>query len=200
RGARRIDGESRRGAAGRSFGHRLRMRRARARPRPGSLVQHAGRSACSSGRPQRRARTGRMGGPPGRFGLDQRSHAGSCGRARRRGRRADARGGGGRAARPRRTRGRRMTVYLVGGGPGDPGLLTARALELIAEADVIVYDRLIRAQALEGARPEATLLYAGKEGGKPSMSQAEIDRLLVEHGKGGRTVVRLKGGDPFVFG
>ncbi len=93
-----------------------------------------------------------------------------------------------------------MTVYLVGAGPGDPGLLTARALELIAAADVIVYDRLIPESALAGARPGAELRYAGKEGGGPSMPQAQIDRLLVEHGARGRTVVRLKGGDPFVFG
>src|SRR2546421_7664257 len=93
-----------------------------------------------------------------------------------------------------------MTVYLVGAGPGDPGLLTARALELIAGADVIVYDRLIPGSALEGARTDARLLYAGKEGGGPSMSQEEIDAMLVEHGRAGRTVVRLKGGDPFVFG
>lgn len=93
-----------------------------------------------------------------------------------------------------------MTVYLVGAGPGDPGLLTIRALALIASADVIVYDRLIPESALDGARPEAELVYAGKEGGGPSMPQAEIDRLLLEHGGAGRAVVRLKGGDPFVFG
>ena len=93
-----------------------------------------------------------------------------------------------------------MTVYLVGAGPGDPGLLTARALELIATADVIVYDRLIPDQALAGAKPGATLIYAGKEGGGPSMPQDEIERLLLEHGATGATVVRLKGGDPFVFG
>ena len=93
-----------------------------------------------------------------------------------------------------------MTVYLVGAGPGDPGLLTARALELIAAADVIVYDRLIPASALDGARADATLVYAGKEGGGESMPQAEISRLLVAHGSLGATVVRLKGGDPFVFG
>src|SRR5947209_19951866 len=78
--------------------------------------------------------------------------------------------------------------------------MTARALELIARADVIVYDRLIPETALDGARPDAELVYAGKEGGGPSMPQTEIDRLLVEHGAAGRTVVRLKGGDPFVFG
>jgi uroporphyrinogen III methyltransferase/synthase len=93
-----------------------------------------------------------------------------------------------------------MTVYLVGAGPGDPGLLTVRALELIAAADVIVYDRLIPDTALDGARPDAELLYAGKEGGGPSVSQEDIGQLLVEHGAAGREVVRLKGGDPFVFG
>ena len=93
-----------------------------------------------------------------------------------------------------------MTVYLVGAGPGDPGLLTARALALIAAADVIVYDRLIPTSALDGARADAELVYAGKEGGGPSVSQTEIERLLLEHGGTGREVVRLKGGDPFVFG
>jgi uroporphyrinogen III methyltransferase/synthase len=93
-----------------------------------------------------------------------------------------------------------VTVYLVGAGPGDPGLLTARALELIAGADVIIHDRLIPATALDGARADAQLLYAGKEGGGPSASQQEIEMLLLEHGAAGREVVRLKGGDPFVFG
>jgi uroporphyrinogen III methyltransferase/synthase len=93
-----------------------------------------------------------------------------------------------------------VTVYLVGAGPGDPGLMTARALELIAAADVIVHDRLIPDTALDGARADATLIYAGKEGGGPSMSQDEIERLLLEHGSTGASVVRLKGGDPFVFG
>jgi len=93
-----------------------------------------------------------------------------------------------------------VTVYLVGAGPGDPGLLTARALELIAVADVIVHDRLIPMTALNGARGDAQLLYAGKEGGGPSVSQDEIGQLLVDHGAAGREVVRLKGGDPFVFG
>jgi uroporphyrinogen III methyltransferase/synthase len=93
-----------------------------------------------------------------------------------------------------------MTVYLVGAGPGAPGLMTARALELIGAADVIVYDRLIPATALDGARGDAELRYAGKEGGGPSMPQAEIEQLLIEHGSSGKAVVRLKGGDPFVFG
>jgi uroporphyrinogen III methyltransferase/synthase len=93
-----------------------------------------------------------------------------------------------------------MTVYLVGAGPGDPGLLTARALELIAAADVIVHDRLIPVTALDGARPEAERYYVGKAGGGPSVTQDEIGGLLLEHGAAGRAVVRLKGGDPFVFG
>ena len=93
-----------------------------------------------------------------------------------------------------------MTVYLVGAGPGDSGLMSARSLELIASADVVVYDRLIPATALDGARPDAELLYAGKEGGGPSVSQDDISGWLVEHGRAGKSVVRLKGGDPFVFG
>jgi len=91
-------------------------------------------------------------------------------------------------------------VHLVGAGPGDPGLLTARALELIAAADVILYDRLVPAGALDGARPDAERIYVGKEERGPQMPQEQIDRLLVEHGSAGRRVVRLKGGDPFVFG
>ncbi|MDP9385000.1 MAG: uroporphyrinogen-III C-methyltransferase [Actinomycetota bacterium] len=93
-----------------------------------------------------------------------------------------------------------MTVHLVGAGPGDPGLMTARALELIATADVILHDRLIPATALDGAREDAELIYVGKVGGGESMPQEEIDRLLVEHGRTGARIVRLKGGDPFVFG
>jgi uroporphyrinogen III methyltransferase/synthase len=92
------------------------------------------------------------------------------------------------------------TVYLVGAGPGDPGLMTRRALELVAGADAILYDRLIPESALDGARADAELHYVGKAPGRPSMPQGEIDRLLVELGRAGRSVVRLKGGDPFVFG
>jgi uroporphyrinogen III methyltransferase/synthase len=93
-----------------------------------------------------------------------------------------------------------VTVFLVGAGPGDPGLMTVRAAELIAQADVILHDRLIPPGALDGARPGAELVDVGKQGGGPQLPQEEIDRLLVQHGAGGRTVVRLKGGDPFVFG
>jgi uroporphyrinogen III methyltransferase/synthase len=91
-------------------------------------------------------------------------------------------------------------VYLVGAGPGDPGLLTARALELIAAADVILYDRLIPSAALDGARADAELLFVGKEGGGASVPQEQTEALLVARAQAGLTVVRLKGGDPFVFG
>jgi uroporphyrinogen III methyltransferase/synthase len=91
-------------------------------------------------------------------------------------------------------------VYLVGAGPGDPRLLTARALELIAGADVILYDRLIPASALDGARADAELRFVGKEGRGPSVPQEQTDALILGHARAGRTVVRLKGGDPFVFG
>jgi uroporphyrinogen III methyltransferase / synthase len=91
-------------------------------------------------------------------------------------------------------------VYLVGAGPGDPGLMTRRSLELVASADVILYDRLIPPGALDGARPDAELRYVGKEPGAPSLTQEETNELLVELGRAGKRIVRLKGGDPFVFG
>jgi uroporphyrinogen III methyltransferase / synthase len=91
-------------------------------------------------------------------------------------------------------------VYLVGAGPGDPGLLTARALELIAAADTILHDRLIPQSALAGARADAELLFVGKQGGGASVPQEQTEALMVERALSGRTVVRLKGGDPFVFG
>jgi uroporphyrinogen III methyltransferase/synthase len=93
-----------------------------------------------------------------------------------------------------------VTVYLVGAGPGDPGLLSLRAVELIRSADVVLHDRLIPQEALEYARADAELVYVGKQGGGPQMPQDAIDSLLVEHGRAGRRVVRLKGGDPLVFG
>ena len=91
-------------------------------------------------------------------------------------------------------------VYLVGAGPGDPGLMTARSLALIGSADAIYYDRLIPPGALEGAREEAELIYVGKAPGKPSVPQEEIGERLIEAARAGKSVVRLKGGDPFVFG
>jgi uroporphyrinogen III methyltransferase / synthase len=96
-----------------------------------------------------------------------------------------------------RTTGR---VYLVGAGPGDPGLLTARALQLIGTADVILYDRLIPSAALDGARADAEVLFVGKEGGGESVPQEQTQTLILDRARTGRTVVRLKGGDPFVFG
>jgi uroporphyrinogen III methyltransferase / synthase len=92
------------------------------------------------------------------------------------------------------------TVYLVGAGPGDPGLLTVRAVELIRAADVILYDRLIPPEALAHARAHADVIYVGKQGEGPQVPQDDTHRLMLEHAREGRTVVRLKGGDPFVFG
>ncbi len=92
------------------------------------------------------------------------------------------------------------TVYLVGAGPGDPGLMTARSLELIAAADIVFYDRLIPPGALDGARPDAELVYVGKQPGVPSVPQGEIGERLIDAARAGKSVVRLKGGDPFVFG
>ena len=91
-------------------------------------------------------------------------------------------------------------AYLVGAGPGDPGLMTARSLELIASADAVFYDRLIPPGALAGARDEAELVYVGKQPGVPSVPQEEIGERLIEGARSGKSVVRLKGGDPFVFG
>jgi uroporphyrinogen III methyltransferase/synthase len=92
------------------------------------------------------------------------------------------------------------TVYLVGAGPGDPGLLTLRGAECLSRADVVVYDYLANPALLDRARADAERVYVGKQGGAPSMSQDEINRILVERGQAGRSVCRLKGGDPFVFG
>jgi uroporphyrinogen III methyltransferase / synthase len=91
-------------------------------------------------------------------------------------------------------------VYLVGAGPGDPGLMTARSLALIGSADAIYYDRLIPPGALDGVREDAELVYVGKAPGKPSVPQEEIGERLIEAARAGKSVVRLKGGDPFVFG
>jgi uroporphyrinogen III methyltransferase/synthase len=93
-----------------------------------------------------------------------------------------------------------VTVYLVGAGPGDPGLLTRRGEELLRAADVVVYDRLAPAALLQLAPPDTLLIDVGKAPGDVTMTQDQINALLVEHGRGGREVVRLKGGDPFVFG
>lgn len=92
-----------------------------------------------------------------------------------------------------------MTVYLVGAGPGDPGLLTVKGAEVLRRADVVVYDRLSVASLLDLAPPEAERISVGKAPRRPSVPQEAINALLVERGRTGATVVRLKGGDPFVF-
>jgi uroporphyrinogen III methyltransferase / synthase len=91
-------------------------------------------------------------------------------------------------------------VYIIGAGPGDPGLITLRGLECIREADVIVYDHLVNPEILHHAREQAIRIYAGKQGGDHTLSQDEINRRLVEEAGQGKVVARLKGGDPFIFG
>jgi uroporphyrin-III C-methyltransferase len=91
-------------------------------------------------------------------------------------------------------------VWLVGAGPGDPGLLTLDALAGLIQADVVVHDALVDARVLALARPGARLHFAGKRGGKPSIAQEDISELLVELARRGQRVLRLKGGDPCVFG
>ena len=91
-------------------------------------------------------------------------------------------------------------VWLAGAGPGDPGLLTLQALQGLRSAEVMVYDALVGEDILRMAGPGTALEYAGKRGGKPSPKQADISRRLVQLAREGRRVLRLKGGDPFVFG
>ena len=92
------------------------------------------------------------------------------------------------------------SVWLVGAGPGDPRLLTVAGLHAMQNADVIVYDSLVGSDILKLARNGAQLIYAGKRGGKPSLRQEDISDQLVAQAKSGNRVLRLKGGDPFVFG
>ena len=91
-------------------------------------------------------------------------------------------------------------VYIVGGGPGDPGLITVKGLECLRRADVVLYDRLVAPALLTEAAPHAELIDVGKEPKQHRRSQAEINALLLEKAREGKIVVRLKGGDPFVFG
>ena len=91
-------------------------------------------------------------------------------------------------------------VWLCGAGPGDPGLLTLHALNGLKQAEVIVYDALVQSEILDWANPKAKLIFAGKRGGKPSPKQRDISFQLIELARNGNKVLRLKGGDPFVFG
>ena len=91
-------------------------------------------------------------------------------------------------------------VYIVGGGPGDPGLITVKGLQYLRRADVVLYDRLAAPELLDEVSPNAELIDVGKEPKRHRRSQAEINSLLIEKAREGNIVVRLKGGDPFVFG
>ncbi len=91
-------------------------------------------------------------------------------------------------------------VFLIGAGPGDPGLLTIKAAKAIHSCDIIVYDYLVNPEILAHARQGVELFYVGKRAGEESISQAEINHLLIQHARAGRIVARLKGGDPFIFG
>jgi uroporphyrinogen III methyltransferase/synthase len=91
-------------------------------------------------------------------------------------------------------------VYLVGAGPGDPGLITLKGARLISEADVLIYDHLVDRAILAHAGPGAEMVYVGKTAGKHTLPQKKINRLLSSYARKGHVVVRLKGGDPFVFG
>ena len=92
------------------------------------------------------------------------------------------------------------TVYLVGAGPGDPGLITVRGLDLLRTADVVLYDRLVSDELLAEARGDAEMVFVGKQPGETHSRQVVSDALLVARANENRSVVRLKGGDPFVFG
>ncbi|MEM1222897.1 MAG: uroporphyrinogen-III C-methyltransferase, partial [Verrucomicrobiota bacterium] len=91
-------------------------------------------------------------------------------------------------------------IYLIGAGPGDPGLVTVRARELLEQADVIVYDYLANPKLLDWTKEDSEKIYVGKSAGRHSIPQDEIEEILVDRAQKGLTVVRLKGGDPFVFG
>jgi uroporphyrin-III C-methyltransferase len=91
-------------------------------------------------------------------------------------------------------------VYLVGAGPGDPGLITVRGLQLLHSAQVIVYDQLVNLELLEETPSTAIRIFVGKQAGRHCIAQEEINRILIDHARLGYEVVRLKGGDPFVFG
>src|SRR6478609_1969186 len=92
------------------------------------------------------------------------------------------------------------SVYLVGAGPGDAGLLTLRGAELLGRADVVVYDALVNPELLQLAPASAEIIYGGKRAREQAISQSDLNLLLISKAREGKTVVRLKGGDPYVFG
>src|SRR5258708_2399965 len=91
-------------------------------------------------------------------------------------------------------------AWLIGAGPGDVELMTLKATRALAEADVVLVDDLVNPEVLQFARDDALVVYVGKRGGQPSASQANIVSMMLDHLRAGRSVARLKGGDPFVFG
>src|SRR5574341_2329202 len=91
-------------------------------------------------------------------------------------------------------------VFLIGAGPGDPGLLTLKGQRCLEAADVVVYDYLANDALLAHARPDAERIYVGKRGGDHTLPQEQITALLIAQARAGKTVARLKGGDPFIFG
>src|SRR5829696_3636146 len=179
-------------ASRRSSGFRTARTRFATSSKPTRRIPHASAPRWASGcwpRAQRSCLPRPSGRPPPASGRQASAHGHAPTRGRRRS----------------RTRGTsvpcvRGIVYLVGAGPGDPALMTRRSLELIAAADAILYDRLIPPGALDGAQPDAQLRYVGKEPGAAALTQEETNELLVELAHAGKRVVRLKGGDPFVFG
>ncbi len=92
------------------------------------------------------------------------------------------------------------TLYLIGAGPGDPELLTLKAARVIGECDVVLYDRLVDSGCLKFAKPQSELVYVGKREGEQEQTQKQIFELILQHAQAGKTVGRLKGGDPMVFG
>ena len=94
----------------------------------------------------------------------------------------------------------RMKVYLIGAGPGDPGLLTIKGKDILEKADVVVYDYLANDTLLGYARPDAERIYVGKVAGNHALPQDGINKLIIEKAKEGKIVARLKGGDPYIFG
>ncbi|MGH7772943.1 MAG: uroporphyrinogen-III C-methyltransferase, partial [Candidatus Binatia bacterium] len=91
-------------------------------------------------------------------------------------------------------------VYLVGAGPGDPGLITVRGLELLRKAKVVIYDRLVSPVLLDQASPDAIRIFVGKSTGFHTLPQEQVNYILIDYARCGHCVVRLKGGDPFIFG